>query len=104
MNEWGWEAGAPKPASVRVGGVVLRKGDRVRLRPEGGNADVFDLVLDGKSAVIESIEQDFEGRLYLSVTVEDDPGRDLGIEGKPAHRFFFRPQEVEPLEPQEGVS
>jgi hypothetical protein len=102
MSDWGGDA--PRPESVRVGGALLRKGDRVRLRPESGNADVFDLVLDGKAAVIESIEQDFEGRIYLSVTVEDDPGRDLGSEGKPAHRFFFRPHEVEPLEPGEGTS
>ncbi len=101
MNGWGMDG--PKPESVRVGGVMLRKGDRVRLRPEGGNADIFDLVLEGKPAVIESLEQDFEGRIYLSVTVEDDPGRDLGTLGQPGHRFFFRPEEVEPLGPEEST-
>lgn len=90
---------APRPtvASVRAAGVDLRPGDRVRLRPAGGG-DILDLALDGKTAVIESIEQDFEDRIYLAVTVDDDPGRDLGREHKPAHRFFFSPEEVEPLD------
>lgn len=37
-----------------------------------------------------------EGGFYFSVTVEDDPGRDLGAEGRPGHRFCFRPDEVDP--------
>jgi hypothetical protein len=47
-------------------------------------------------ATIASIEQDFEGRLFLTVTLDEDPGRDLGESGQPGHRFFFRPEEVEP--------
>ena len=31
------------------------------------------------------------------VTVDDDPGRDLGARGALAHCFFFAPDEVEPL-------
>jgi hypothetical protein len=31
------------------------------------------------------------------VTVDDDPGQDLGRAGQPGHRFFFRTEEVEPL-------
>jgi hypothetical protein len=74
----------------------LRPGVRVRLRPRGG-ADAMDIVLRGKAATIVAVEQDFEGRIHLAVTVDDDPGQDLGREGKPGHRFFFRPEEVEPL-------
>lgn len=90
---------APRPTlvSVRSGGVELHPGDRVRLCPAGGG-DIMDLALEGKTAVIESIEQDFEDRIYLAVTVDDDPGRDLGRQHKPAHRFFFSPEEVELLE------
>jgi hydrogenase maturation protease len=29
--------------------------------------------------------------------VDDDPGRDLGQRRQPGHRFFFAPEEVEPL-------
>jgi len=75
----------------------------VRLRPRGG-ADVFDVVLSGRTAVIEGIDQDLDGNLQLAVTVEDDPGRDLGERRQPGHRFFFSPEEVEPLagEPAEA--
>ena len=39
-----------------------------------------------------------EGTVQLAVTVEDDPGRDLGEERQIGHRFFFAPEEVEPLD------
>lgn len=98
-----WLAGLerPAPTSVLVGGVELRKGSRVRLRPRPGG-DIFDLALAGKVAFIEAIEQDYEDRLHLSVTVEDDPGRQLGEERVLGHRFFFSPEEVEPLEGPDG--
>ena len=75
-------------------GIELRPGDRVLLRPRPG-ADILDLALAGKAATIASIEQDYENRIYLAVTLDDDPGRDLGLDGKPGHRFFFSPEEVE---------
>jgi hydrogenase maturation protease len=86
----------PGPDSVAVAGVELRKGSRVRLQPRRGG-DVFDVVLDGMTAVIEGIEQDMEGTVQLAVVVEADPGRDLGERRQPGHRFFFSPEEVEPL-------
>jgi hydrogenase maturation protease len=80
----------------RVGSHELAPGTRVRLRP-GGRADIMDLALAGKTAVVDAIEQDFEERVHIAVTLDDDPGRDLGAEGKMGHRFFFRPEEVEPV-------
>jgi hypothetical protein len=68
----------------------------VRLHPLG-RADILDLALEGKTAAIEAIEQDFEGRVYFAVTVDDDPGRDLGELRQPGHRFFFGVEEVEAL-------
>ena len=75
----------------------LRPGDTVRLRPRAGG-DVFDLALAGKTAIIESIEQDYEGKPHLAVVLDDDPGRDLGLLRQPGHRFFFGPEEVEPVD------
>jgi len=72
----------------------FREGDRVRLHPRK-KADIFDIALDGKIAVVESVERDFEDNVHLAVTVEDDPGRDLGIARQIGHRFFFGPEEVE---------
>jgi hydrogenase maturation protease len=86
----------PAPDAVTVDGIELRRRSRVRLRPRAG-ADVFDLVLAGRTAVIEGIDQDLEGNVQLAVTVEDDPGSDLGERRQPGHRFFFAPDEVEPL-------
>jgi hypothetical protein len=70
----------------------------VCLRPRG-RADILDVALAGKTATVEAIEQDFDGRVYVAVTVDDDPGKDLGALRQPGHRFFFSPDEVEPLIP-----
>jgi hydrogenase maturation protease len=86
----------PGPEAVVVAGVELRRGSRVRLHPRAGG-DIFDVALAGRSAVVEGIEQDMEDNIQLSVTVDDDPGRDLGEFRQPGHRFFFSPDEVEPL-------
>jgi hypothetical protein len=83
--------------SVAVGGVELEKGSRVLLWPRSGG-DIMDLALKGKAAFVAGIEQDYEGRVYIAVTLEDDPGRDLGEDRFLGHRFFFSPDEVEPLE------
>ncbi len=77
-------------------GARFKKGDRVRLQPRR-RADIFDIALAGKLATVVSVEQDFEDGVHLCVTVDDDPGRDLGLEGKPGHRFFFGTDEVEPI-------
>jgi hypothetical protein len=73
---------------------AFREGDRVRLHPRR-KADIFDIALEGKIAVVETVERDFEDNVHLAVTVEDDPGRDLGAARQIGHRFFFRPEEVE---------
>jgi hydrogenase maturation protease len=89
----------PAPESIEVGGVELRRGSRVRLRPRRG-ADVFDIALAGRLAVVDAIEEDTDGAVHVVVTVDDDPGRDLGAAAQLAHRFFFAPEEVEPLPPR----
>jgi hypothetical protein len=98
MNEWEFQLLEDKTelAAVRVLGVDLKAGDRVRLRPKQGG-DIFDLALAGKVATIESIEQTYENTVQFAVVIDDDPGRDLGMLKQPGHRFFFSPEEVEPL-------
>jgi hydrogenase maturation protease len=58
--------------------------------------------LAGQAAIIESIEQDYEGKLHVCVVLDDDPGRDLGMLRQPGHRFFFDADEVEPLSHEEA--
>ena len=96
MSDWDAFAENTRLELINVGGVVLRQGDQVRLRPRGGS-DILDIALAGKIATIDSIEQDFENRIYLAVTVDDDPGRDFGAMRQPGHRFFFSPDEIELL-------
>jgi hydrogenase maturation protease len=89
----------PPLESLVVGGVELSKGSRVLLWPRAGG-DIMDLALKGKVAFVEAIEQDYEDQIHLAVTLEDDPGRDLGEANILGHRFFFSPDEVEPLDPE----
>lgn len=77
---------------VVVDGVSYERGARVRLRPaEGRNAQ--DHLLTGRPATIERIYLDYEDRVHLCVTVDDDPGqalmRDIG------RYLYFKPDEVE---------
>jgi hydrogenase maturation protease len=104
VNEWEWQLLEDKTCveSLDVHGAQIRRGDRVRLRPHAGG-DVFDLALAGKIAAVESIEQDYEGKLHICVIVDDDPGRDIGLMRQPGHRFFFAPDEIEPLVPAEAA-
>ncbi len=85
----------PVPTSIHVLGGAVKVGDSVRLHPKV-RADAFDILLDQKIARVENIQQDFEDRCYLIVTLDDDPGREQEDERVlPGHRFFFYPQEVE---------
>lgn len=91
----------PPARRVLIAGVQVGSGSRVRLRPRAGG-DVLDLALSGRTALVTSIEEDFERRVYVTVAIEDDPGRDLGQRGQPGHRFFFFCDEVEPLDGPPG--
>lgn len=97
---------APDPFWVEMGraptsqvvhrGVVLRRGSRVRLHPNPGG-DVMDIALAGRTAIVEGIDEDDRGGIQFTVVIEGDPGLDLGMARMPGHRFYFRPEEVEPL-------
>lgn len=102
MN-WNLEPEEKKVESVTVFGVPVKPGDRVRIWPQK-SADIFDIALKGKVAVVEAIERDLDDHLHVAVVLEDDPGRDLGMLRQPGHRFFFSPEEIEPLELQREVS
>ena len=80
---------------------IHRVGDAVILAPRG--RDPFDHALAGKRALVVGIETEVEGRSHLVVVVDDDPGRDLGIEGHGlGHRFFVDADEVVPAGARAG--
>jgi hypothetical protein len=101
IGEWNpFEEVKAPPQSVRIfgadlKGIDLRVGDRVRICPRK-QADIMDMALAGKVAVIEAIEQDFEDNIQLAVVLDDDPGREFGMMRQPGHRFFYSPEELEP--------
>ena len=65
---------------------------RVILRP-GPEADLHARLLEGRTAMVERIMVDLDGKVHLGVTIDDDPGQDLLRE---TGRFlYFFPPEVE---------
>jgi len=98
VNEWEWQLleDKTKVDHLTIDGTEVKVGDRVRLRPRQGG-DVLDIALAGQTAIIESLEQDYEGKNHVCVVLENDPGRDLGILRQPGHRFFFQAEEIQPL-------
>ncbi len=96
-----WDPGidasvSPDTDSVEIAGVDVARGSTVRLRPGVRRADAQDMFLIGRIATVEAVLTDIEDKLYLAVTLQDDPGADL----QKAHgRFlYFAPEEVELLE------
>jgi hydrogenase maturation protease len=87
---------APVPRTVTAAGVEIGRGSRVVLRPHAGG-DVFGAAMAGMVATVEAIHADLDGKVHLAVTLEEDPGRELGEDRRPGHRFFFAPDEVEPM-------
>lgn len=96
--------GPPKPPpgldeiqgekEIAAAGTTVRLGDKIVLRP-GTEGDVYDKILHGRTATVERIYRGYDERIYLGVTVDDDPGQELLRE---TGRFlFFFADEVEPV-------
>ena len=80
---------AGQPEAI-VDGVRFARGTRVVIRP-GPDADIQARMLVGRTATIERILTDFDGKTHLGVTIDDDPGRDLMREtGRLL--YFFAPE------------
>ena len=97
MSDVWAEMERPSPESVTVRGVEVRRGSRVRLHPRP-RGDVFDGALAGRVGIVEGLDASLEDTIHLTVTLEDDPGRDMGDARFPGHRFYVTPDEVEPLD------
>jgi hypothetical protein len=85
---------AGQPEAI-VDGVRFARGGKVVIRA-GPDADIQARMLDGRTATIERILTDYDGKTHLGVTIDDDPGQDLMREtGR--FLYFFAP-EVEVIE------
>ena len=91
------EISRPGPESVVIDGMAVRAGSRVILRPRTTQTDLLMRAVDGRRAIVESVLQDTDEQVRLTVTVEDDPIRSLGKGRGLGHRFFFAPDELQPL-------
>ncbi len=78
-----------------VNGVTFRRGGGIVIRP-GPDADLHARMLDGRTATIERIFTDYDGRTHLGVTIDDDPGQELMRET--GRYLFFFAEEVEVIE------
>ncbi|MGO9495478.1 MAG: hypothetical protein ACLQA5_01985 [Solirubrobacteraceae bacterium] len=86
--------GLPDPAAGQpeaiVDGVRFARGVKVVIRP-GPDADIQARMLDGRTATIERILTDYDGKTHLGVTIDDDPGQDIMREtGRLL--YFFAPE------------
>jgi hydrogenase maturation protease len=95
------EISRPGPESISIEGVRVVPGSRVLLRPRTTATDILMRAIDGRRAIVETILQDTEDVVSLTVSLEDDPARSLGNGRGLGHRFFFSPDELEPL-PEAG--
>jgi len=77
-------------AVADVDGKTFRRGAKVVIRP-APDADLQARMLDGRTATIERIFTDYDGKTHLGVTIDDDPGQELMREtGR--YLFFFAPE------------
>ena len=84
----------PDPAAGQpyaiVDGVRFARGIKVVIRP-GPDADIQARMLDGRTATIERILTDYDGKTHLGVTIDDDPGQDL-LRETGRLLYFFAPE------------
>ena len=84
----------PGEERATVDRVTFERGVTLMLRP-GVDRDPFDRMLDGRRATLERIYIDYDDRVRLAVTVDDDPGQELMRET--GRYLFFFAQEVQLL-------
>jgi hypothetical protein len=82
----------PGERAVTFEGVTYKRGDKVILHPPL-DADVYDKMLDGRTATIHRLFMRVDDRLHLGVTVDDDPMQE--ILGESGRFLFFFAEEVE---------
>jgi hypothetical protein len=75
---------------LNVAGRTFRRGGKVVIRP-GPGADIQARMLDGRTATVERIFTDYDGKAHLGLTIDDDPGQELMREtGR--FLYFFAPE------------
>jgi hypothetical protein len=76
--------------AAEADGKSFRRGGKVVIRP-GPDADLHARMLDGRTATIERIFIDYDGKPHLGVTIDGDPGQEL-MRDTGRLLFFFAPE------------
>lgn len=85
----------PEEAFVEIANQRVGKGARVRLAPKR-QSDAMDFFLAGRMARVEAIHHDVEDRIYIAVSIEDDPA--AGLLGAYGRFYYYYPDEIEVME------
>jgi len=92
-----WDPGSdgsfdPFTDTMRIGGVEVGSGTRVRLKPSR-RADAHDLFYAGRLATVKGVFNDVDGDRHVAVALDDDPASDvLEWQGR---FLYFHPDEIE---------
>ena len=92
-----------EPATERaatIDGRTFRLGDVLVLRL-ADRIDTYDRMLDGRTATLERIYIDYDDKVHLGVTIDDDPGQELMRETGRFHFFFADEVELVPRQRHE---
>jgi hypothetical protein len=87
----------PGEDEIDLDGTHLRRGARVELVLDGRRNDASAVLLHGRTAFIERIYRGHDDRVYLGVSIDGDPAREL-LRDSGRFMYFF-PHEVRVLEP-----
>ena len=85
----------PFTDTMRIGGVEVGAGTRVRLKPSR-RADAHDLFYAGRLATVKGVFNDVDGDQHVAVALDDDPAADM-LEWQ-GRFLYFHPDEIEVLQ------
>jgi hypothetical protein len=84
----------PFTDTMRIGGVEVGSGTRVRLKPSR-RADAHDLFYADRLATVKGVFNDVDGDQHVAVVLDDDPAADM-LEWQ-GRFLYFHPDEIEVL-------
>jgi hydrogenase maturation protease len=88
----------PFSSTMRIGGVEVGSGTRVRLRPSR-RADAHDLFYADRLATVKGVFNDVDGDQHVAVALDDDPASDM-LEWQ-GRFLYFHPDEIEVITPSQ---
>jgi hydrogenase maturation protease len=103
MVPW-WDPGIdasfdPFSSTMRIGGVEVGSGTRVRLKPSR-RADAHDLFYADRLATVKGVFNDVDGDQHVAVALDDDPASDM-LESQ-GRFLYFHPDEIEVIAPTQN--